>query len=68
MLHRLGDFEVFSQGGTRGNGVGVVATCDSANDSIQVLVYNHFASTTLSSDSVDDVSLTVKNIPWLPGR
>jgi xylan 1,4-beta-xylosidase len=68
LLHKLGDFEISSTGGTAGNGVGVVATCDSANGAIQVLMYNHYASTTQSSGPVDDISLTVNNIPWAPGQ
>ncbi|MCX7725459.1 MAG: T9SS type A sorting domain-containing protein [Chitinispirillaceae bacterium] len=64
MLHKLGDFELKSSGGTTDNGVNLIATIDSSGDSIQVLVYNHFASTTQSSAPKDDITLTINNIPW----
>jgi hypothetical protein len=68
LLHKLGDFEVSSSGGTTNDGVNLVATVDSANDSIQVLVYCHYASTTQSSAPTDNINLTINNIPWAPGQ
>ncbi len=68
MLHRLGDFEIASSGGTNGDGVNCVATCDSGNSAIQVLIYNHYASEGKSSAPTDDVTLTVEKIPWKSGK
>ncbi len=67
LLHRLGDFEIHSGGGTTGNGVNLVATCDSGNNKLQILVYNHYASVSQSSAPTDSVTLTVAGIPWKSG-
>jgi beta-xylosidase len=76
LLHKLGAWEDSSSGGITTNpapvtdGVGIIATSSrkgSANDSIQILVYNHYASTTQSAAPQDSIILTVNNIPWLPG-
>ena len=67
LLHRLGDFEIQSSGGTTGNGVNLVATGDSSNNKLQILVYNHYASATQSSAPADSVTLTVGAIPWKSG-
>jgi xylan 1,4-beta-xylosidase len=75
MLHKLGAYEDSSWGGlantSTGNGVSLIATSSdtgSSNDSIQILVYDHYVSTTQSSAPTDSVILTVNNIPWAPGQ
>ncbi|HEX2957171.1 MAG TPA: hypothetical protein VHO70_10070 [Chitinispirillaceae bacterium] len=68
MLHRLGDFEINSAGGTTDDGVNLVSTIDSSNNSIQILIYNHHVSETQSCAPSDDITLTVNNIPWAPGK
>jgi xylan 1,4-beta-xylosidase len=67
LLHWLGDFEIQSSGGTTGSGVNLVATCDSNNNKLQILVYNHYASISQSSAPADSVILTVSAIPWKSG-
>jgi xylan 1,4-beta-xylosidase len=67
LLHKLGSFEDSSYGGSTANGVNLVATSDSANDSMQVLIYDHYASTSQSSVPTDSINLTINNIPWAPG-
>jgi xylan 1,4-beta-xylosidase len=76
LLHKLGAWEDSSFGGITTapapvtDGVGIVATSSrkgKGNDSLQILVYNHYASTTQSSAPKDSIVLTVDNIPWLPG-
>jgi xylan 1,4-beta-xylosidase len=68
MLHKLGDFELESNGGTKDNGVNLIATCDSSNNFLQILVYNHYASDTQSSAPTDNITITVKNVPWTSGK
>jgi xylan 1,4-beta-xylosidase len=71
MLHKLGAFEDSSYGGiaaTATNGVSLIATADSSNDSMQILIYDHYVSTTQSSAPTDSIILTVNNIPWAPGK
>ena len=69
LLHKLGAYEDSSYGGTTGDGVNIVATAsNNANDSIQVLVYDHVASTSQSAAPTDNVTLNVTNIPWAPGQ
>ena len=68
LLHRLGDFEVKSTGGTIENGVNAIATCDSSKNSLQILLYNHFVSETQSSAPADEITLNVNNIPWTSGK
>jgi xylan 1,4-beta-xylosidase len=74
LLHKLGAYEDSSWGGlsntSTGNGVSIIATSSdtgSGNDSIQILVYDHYVSTSQSSAPTDSVILTVNNIPWAPG-
>lgn len=70
LLHKLGVYEDSSYGGIAAsatNGVSLIATSDSTNDSMQILVYDHYVSTTQSSAPTDSIILTVNNIPWAPG-
>ncbi|MBN1309255.1 MAG: hypothetical protein JXA18_15125 [Chitinispirillaceae bacterium] len=73
MLHKLGNYELSASGGIPtdpykiDDGVGIIATASregNRNDSIQMLVYNHIASSTQNSAPKDSVILTVENIPW----
>jgi len=77
MLHKLGNYELAVSGGipndpyTIDDGVGIIATTPNEgtdNDTIRILVYNHYASSTQSSAPVDEINLTVDNIPWAPGE
>jgi hypothetical protein len=67
MLHKLGDFKLESNGGTKDNGVNLIATSDSSNNKLQILIYNHYASDTQSSAPTDNITINVKNIPWASG-
>ena len=65
LLHKLGDFEISSSGGvSTTDGVNLVATCDSNNNAIQILIYSHFATQLQNSTPTDAINLTVNNIPW----
>ncbi len=65
LLHKLGDFEISSSGGVSAtDGVNLVATCDSNNNAIQILIYSHFATQLQNSTPTDAINLTVNNIPW----
>jgi hypothetical protein len=65
LLHKLGAFEISSSGGvSTSDGVNLVATCDSNNNALQILVYSHFASQSTNSAATDNITLTVNNIPW----
>ena len=64
LLHKLGDFELSSSGGITSDGVNLVATCNSDNNAIQILIYSHFASQSQNSGPTDNITLTVNNIPW----
>ncbi len=68
LLKRLGSMEDSSSGGVAANGDGVnlIATSDSSNNSIQVLVYSFFKSG--GTTATDNVTLTINNIPWAPGQ
>jgi xylan 1,4-beta-xylosidase len=71
MLHRLSVIEDSSYGGAAlgtADGVNLMATSDSANDSIQVLVYDNYNFTSPSSEPTDSIILTVNNIPWAPAN
>ena len=67
LLKRLGTMEDSSSGGVAANGDGVnlIATSDSSNNSIQVLVYSFFK--TGGTSTTDNITLTINNIPWAPG-
>jgi xylan 1,4-beta-xylosidase len=67
LLKRLGSLEDSSSGGVAANGDGVnlIATSDSSNNSIQVLVYSFFK--TGGTSTTDNITLTINNIPWAPG-
>jgi xylan 1,4-beta-xylosidase len=65
LLHKLGDFELSSSGGvSTSDGVNLVATCDSNNQAIQILIYSHFASQSTNSAATDNITLTINNMPW----
>jgi xylan 1,4-beta-xylosidase len=65
LLHKLGAFELSSSGGvSTSDGVNLVATCDSNNQAVQVLIYSHFASQSTNSAATDNITLTVNNMPW----
>ena len=65
LLHKLGGFELSSSGGvSASDGANLVATCDSNNNAIQILIYSHFASQSQNSAPTDNITLTVNNIPW----
>ena len=65
LLHKLGANEDSSNGGVSAtDGVNLVATSSVNNDSIQILVYDHYASQTQTSAPTDSIILTVNNIPW----
>ena len=67
LLKRLGAMEDSSSGGVAANadGVNLIATSDSSNNSIQVLVYSFFKSG--GTSTTDNITLTINNIPWAPG-
>lgn len=65
LLHKLGDFEISSSGGvSTSDGVNLVATCDSNNNAVQILIYSHFASQSTNSAATDNITLNVTNVPW----
>ena len=68
LLKRLGAMEDSSSGGVAANadGVNLIATSDSSNNSIQVLVYSFFKSG--GTSTTDNITLTINNIPWAPGQ
>ena len=68
MLHKLGAWEVSCTGGTTSNGLNAVATVSTNNDSIQILIYNHYDGNTQQPTVVDNVTLTVDSIPFAPGK
>jgi xylan 1,4-beta-xylosidase len=67
LLKRLGTMEDSSSGGVAASadGVNLIATSDSSNNSIQVLVYSFFK--TGGTSTTDNITLTISNIPWAPG-
>jgi len=69
LLKRLGTMEDSSSGGGAANadGVNLIATSDSSNNSIQVLVYSFFKAKGTSTSTTDNITLTINNIPWAPG-
>jgi xylan 1,4-beta-xylosidase len=69
LLKRLGSMEDSSSGGGAANadGVNLIATSDSSNNSIQVLVYSFFKNASTSTSTTDNITLTINNIPWAPG-
>jgi xylan 1,4-beta-xylosidase len=68
MLHKLGAWEIKSSGGTKNDGVNAVATISSNNDSIQIMVYNHYnGGNTRSLSTGDSVTIMLDSIPFAPG-
>ena len=62
MLNYLGPKRLQSSGGTSSDGVDAMATMSSAGDSLQILVYNYYA--TLNTDAArDSVTINVSNLP-----
>jgi xylan 1,4-beta-xylosidase len=67
MLHKLGAWEVSCTGGKTTDGLNAVATVSTNNDSIQILIYNHYDNTQQPT-TVDNVTLTVDSIPFAPAQ
>ena len=68
MLHKLGAWEVSCTGGKTTDGLNAVATVSTNNDSIQVLIYNHYDGNAQQPTVVDNVTLTVDSIPFAPAQ
>ncbi|MGB7567513.1 MAG: hypothetical protein WBM07_06625 [Chitinivibrionales bacterium] len=68
MLHKLGAWEVSCTGGKITDGLNAVATVSTNNDSIQILIYNHYDGNTQQPTVVDNVTLTVDSIPFAPAQ
>jgi hypothetical protein len=68
MLHKLGAFEVSCTGGKITDGLNAVATVSTNNDSIQILIYNHYEGNSQQPTVVDNVTLTVDSIPFAPAQ
>jgi MYXO-CTERM domain-containing protein len=61
MLNYLGPKRLQSAGGVGGDGVDGIATKSDAEDEIQVIVYNYYA--TIKTTGSDNVTVTVNNLP-----
>lgn len=68
MLHKLGAFEVSCTGGKITDGLNAVATVSANNDSLQILVYNHYDGGAADPTTIDNVTLTVDSIPFAPAQ
>jgi beta-xylosidase len=68
LLHLLGDSRVESSGGTTEDGVNLVATRADDESSVQVLVYDHVNGGVADGASSEQVSLSVKNLPFTSDR
>ena len=61
MLNYLGPKRLQSAGGVGGDGVDGMATKSDAEDEIQIIVYNYYA--TIKTTGSDNVTVTVNNLP-----
>jgi hypothetical protein len=61
MLNHLGPVRLSSAGGTGADGVDSMTTMSTAQDELQILVYDYFA--TLNSSGTDNVTVNVSNLP-----
>jgi xylan 1,4-beta-xylosidase len=69
MLHMLKNEEIRCTGGTTASpGVNAVATISAGNDTLCVLVYNHVDNQNGNSATVDNVALTISNVPFSRAR
>jgi len=68
LLHKLGSYTLTCSGGTTSDGVNAAATISATNDTIDVLVYDHYNGGTASATTADNVQLTVSGIPFANAR
>jgi xylan 1,4-beta-xylosidase len=61
MLNYLGPKRITSSGGRTSDGVDAMATMSAANDEVQILVYNYYA--TLNTTGTDNVTVNLNNLP-----
>jgi xylan 1,4-beta-xylosidase len=69
MLHMLKNDKISCTGGTTTSpGVNAAATISAGNDTIGILVYNHVDNPDGYSSTVDNVTLTISNLPFTQAR
>jgi xylan 1,4-beta-xylosidase len=68
LLHKLNAYTLTCTGGTTNDGVNACATISANNDTVSVLIYNHYNGGTANSGTSDNVSLTISGIAFTNAR